>query len=67
MSRVHFRCSFDLHAQDAEDSWANLLRTVRKWIAQRPQPQDDDDFWKGWFFKGGVPTKNYIRACEIGS
>lgn len=65
MSTVHFRCSFDLHAQDAEDSWANLLRTVRKWIAQRPQPQDDDDFWKGWFFKGGEWKSQEVPGIRV--
>jgi hypothetical protein len=30
-----------------------LLKEVRKWIAKRPEPDKEDDFWNAWFFQGG--------------
>lgn len=53
MSTLHFRCSFDVSARKAGDAWGNLLRTVRNWIGERPNPVEDNDFYTGWFFRGG--------------
>jgi len=53
MSTLHFRCSFDLTNETAGHPMEMLLKTVRKWISTRPNPGQDDDFWKAWFFHGG--------------
>ncbi len=53
MSTLHYRCSFDLTSRVPERSFEALLKTVRKWIAERPKPPKGDDFWKAWFFQGG--------------
>ncbi len=53
MSTLHFRCSFDLTSKTPERSMETLLKTVRKWISKRPNPDPGDDFWKAWFFQGG--------------
>jgi hypothetical protein len=65
MSTLHYRCSFDLTSRAPERSFEALLKTVRKWIAERPKPPKGDDFWKAWFFQGGSwrsPTYPGIRV-----
>ncbi len=54
MGTLHYRCSFDLTAARPERSVETLLKTVRKWIGERPEPDKEDDFWKAWFFQGGL-------------
>ncbi|MBN2593224.1 MAG: hypothetical protein JXA81_06935 [Sedimentisphaerales bacterium] len=54
MSTLHYRCSFNLTAECSERSWEMLLKEVRKWIAKRPKPHKENDFWKAWFFQGGL-------------
>jgi hypothetical protein len=44
MSTLHYRCSFDLTSRAPERSFEALLKTVRKWIAERPKPPKGDDF-----------------------
>lgn len=53
MSALHFACSFDIQPKNTDDCWGTLLKTVRKWISERPCPQRNNDFWKAWFFRGG--------------
>lgn len=53
MSRLHFRCSFDVVSKGRDCSREILLKAIRKWIAQRPKPRCNDFFWKAWFFQGG--------------
>jgi len=65
MSTLHFRCSFDLHAQESRDAWPILLGTVRKWIAKRANADTDGTFKGPWFFKGDQwrhPTRRGIRV-----
>lgn len=53
MSTLHFRCSFDVSSNKAQDPWGDLLRTVRNWIARRANPTEEDSFRGAWFFRGG--------------
>lgn len=53
MSTLHYRCSFDLIPEQRERSWEMLLKEIRTWIAKRPEPDKEDDFWNAWFFQGG--------------
>jgi len=54
MGTLHYRCSFDLTAARPERSLETILKTIRKWIGDRPEPDKEDDFWKAWFFQGGL-------------
>jgi hypothetical protein len=75
MSTLHYRCSFNLITEHSERSREMLLKAVRKWIAKRPEPDKEDDFWSAWFFQGGhwksktlpgirVMTRNCYGDCS---
>lgn len=78
-STLHYRCSFDIQSVDTTNItidclWYNVIKTVRSWLESRVSPEDDD-FWKGWFYQGGIwrhTTKNGIsiktgRVIGLGS
>lgn len=52
---LHYRCAFELApSQPTERSWGDLLRTVRKWIADKvPSDPANPDLQAAWFYSGG--------------
>lgn len=67
--RLHFQCSFELHAgPDVADPWSDLAKTFRRWITEAPlsaPPPTNPGFFGSWYFTGGEwrgPGPGYHRV-----
>lgn len=39
--QLHFRCTFDLDANESDDQWGRIVKRIRQWIIDRRIPQSE--------------------------
>jgi hypothetical protein len=65
--QLHYRCVFDLAPAIEEAEWGDIVRTIRRWIADGQNLGQDQLFHRQWLFTGGewqMPGAPRIRVSS---